>query len=158
MLLRILFLVLLVVMGGEVGAQTGKLSGRVTETSSKAPIPDVNVVVKLKGKLKGFATTDEKGHYSVGPLVPGNYSVQFINMVFKASKVTKVVVKRDKTAFLNMEMSEYVMSYSDYPLTMDHRLRLVEPDHKPAVQNVYQLKEPGTRILRGEQIRRMPVR
>ncbi|MBC7447302.1 MAG: carboxypeptidase regulatory-like domain-containing protein [Hymenobacteraceae bacterium] len=90
---------------GTTYAQTGKLSGKVTEKANKSPIPGVNVVVKLNGAVKGFSTTDEKGFYSVAPLVPGNYTVEFINMAFATVKIANVPVEVDKTRFLNADLA-----------------------------------------------------
>ncbi len=91
---------------GTAYAQTGKMQGKVLEKATKAPIPGVNVVVKLNGAVKGFASTDEKGFYSISPLVPGTYTVEFINLAFATVKLDNVPIEVDKTRFLNADLVE----------------------------------------------------
>lgn len=113
---------------GTAYAQTGKLSGKVTEKSNKAPIPGVNVVVKLNGAVKGFSTTDEKGFYSVSPLVPGNYTVEFINMAFATVKIANVPIELDKTRFLNTEMAEAGVELGQADVVA-YKVPVIDPDN-----------------------------
>ncbi len=113
---------------GTTYAQTGKLSGKVTEKATKAPIPGVNVVVKLNGAVKGFSTTDEKGFYSISPLVPGNYTVEFINMAFATVRVANVPVELDKTRFLNADLAEEGVSLKEAEVVA-YKIPVIDPDN-----------------------------
>ncbi len=110
-------------------AQTGKLSGKVTEKANKAPIPGVNVVVKLNGSVKGFSTTDEKGFYSVSPLVPGAYSVEFINMAFNTVRLSNVPVEVDKTRFLNAELVDASGIELEQTTVTAYKVPVIDPDN-----------------------------
>ena len=74
-MLRFLLCLTLLSWGGEAFAQTCKLSGIVADKANGAPIPGVNVVVKLNGALKGhyIYITDDKGFSLSYPLMPGCY-------------------------------------------------------------------------------------
>lgn len=54
-------------------AQTGTVTGTVTDSSSGAPVS--NAVVTLRGPQSYTATTDTSGHFSIGSVTPGVYSV-----------------------------------------------------------------------------------
>lgn len=111
---------------GTTYAQTGKLSGKVTEKANKAPIPGVNVVVKLNGTVKGFSTTDDKGFYSISPLVPGSYTVEFINMAFETLKMANVPIEVDKTRFLSAELSEAGVDIGQVTI---YAIPVIDPDN-----------------------------
>jgi len=104
----IYFLILLLgsLAGSVANGQTGKLAGRVTDEATKEPVPGVYIIVKLDGALKGHAVTDEKGFYSVSPLEPGIYSVEFINIAFWKVTRNDVPVEAEMTRFLNAELKE----------------------------------------------------
>ncbi len=143
MLIRILVCLLLLIWGNNAYSQTGKLSGRVLEQATYAPIPGVNVVVKFNGAVKGFAVTDEKGFYSISPLVPGIYTVEFIERGFATVKMEDVPVEIGKIRFLNV------------------KLAVAEIEDDFGIINIslpFFREPPGTHTLDGEQIKRMPIR
>jgi hypothetical protein len=113
---------------GTAYAQTGKLSGRVTEKANKAAIPGVSVVVKLNGGVKGFSTTDDKGNYSVSALVPGNYTVEFVSMTFAPVKIANVPIEMDKTRFLNAEMVEEGVNLGPAEVVA-YKIPVIDPDN-----------------------------
>src|SRR5258708_6039249 len=88
-----------------VHAQNGDISGKVTDENGEG-IPFANVVlVDAKGVSTGRGTaTDADGNYSINPLTPGKYNMQF-SYVGKASQVLQgVVVNADKTTFVDMKL------------------------------------------------------
>lgn len=89
-------------------APFGKLSGKATDQETREPIPDVDVVVKLNGAIRGHAATDSKGFYSITPLAPDTYTVEFNGDCFQTVRVINVPIEVDKTRFLNAEMCETV--------------------------------------------------
>lgn len=143
MLARLLFYLLLLVWGGNVFAQTGKLSGRVVEKDTKVPIPDVQVVVKLNDVVKDFAVTNDEGFYSIASLAPDTYSIEFCNTTFSTTEKKAVKIEANKIYFLNKLMREK---------------RIVDVWSSGGFCRwgaSYQLGQPDTKTLHADQIRRM---
>ncbi len=82
-------------------AQTGALTGRVTEAANSRPLPGANVVVT--GTSFG-ATTDANGEFTI-TLKPGSYTVR-CSFVGYAPKMTGVVIGEGETTTLNFILSE----------------------------------------------------
>lgn len=55
--------------------ETGSISGTVTSAASGAGLG--NVSVSISGPVSEFTTTEANGHYTIGELPPGNYSIEF---------------------------------------------------------------------------------
>src|SRR5690554_2362950 len=54
-------------------AQTGAVTGRVTDADTGEPLPGVNVVVE---ELATGAATDVEGRYTISGLRPGTYTLR----------------------------------------------------------------------------------
>ncbi len=90
-----LFLILCITLGGTaVFAQdsltTGSIAGDVID-SNGGVVP--GATVKVIGALgERTTTTNDQGHYEVGNLIPGSYTVRIEKEGFKAGEVTEVIV------------------------------------------------------------------
>lgn len=62
-------------------AETGAISGKVTDASTHSPIEGIEVCARTPGGARGSggrcATTDALGEYSVSELLAGSYTVRF---------------------------------------------------------------------------------
>ena len=86
----------------------GGITGVVVD-SSGAVIPNVQVIITNTGTQTVFrATTNQAGDYSVGQLVPGNYSVKTEASGFQTAVVenVKVDVGRDSTVNVTMQVGQ----------------------------------------------------
>lgn len=83
-------------------AQTGKLTGRVTEKGSGKPVLGVNVFITGTGK--GAATIDE-GNYFISKIPAGSYEVQFSCPGFESKTVKDVSVKDGLVSNLDIELN-----------------------------------------------------
>ena len=101
---RLLCLLLLAATGSGAFAQTGTLSGKVTDKADASPVPGVQVVVKRSGVVKGFASTNEKGGYCITSLAPIRYTVEFINLAYESVKAERITIQPGKTRLLNAGM------------------------------------------------------
>jgi outer membrane receptor protein involved in Fe transport len=99
-------LAILVFITASAAAQTGSLSGTVTD-SSGSPLPDVNV--KIKGSYLGTAS-DLDGKYLIKGVTPGEYTVQVSSIGYKTVEYTGIKVKKDETAVLDIKLE--VTSYN----------------------------------------------
>jgi hypothetical protein len=104
MLKRIGLWLFFVVLAGTLSAQSdaGKIKGIVTDENG--PVEYATVVIIQSGVIKGGATTDEKGEYSIVPVSPGVYEVK-ASYAGNNSVVTGVDVAANKTIAVDVNLS-----------------------------------------------------
>lgn len=94
-------------------AQTGTISGKVTDAATKAPLADVRVVISGTA----FETqTNREGEYRLLNVRPGVTGVSAFRIGYKAKQDTIRVVA-GQTATLNLEMSASVINLSEVVVT-----------------------------------------
>jgi outer membrane receptor protein involved in Fe transport len=81
---------------------TGKIAGRVTDSSTNEPIPGVNVIVE--GTSFGTAT-DGDGNYVLINLQPGKYTIKFSAVGFRKVNYQDVKVVADFTTRLDVKLT-----------------------------------------------------
>ncbi len=86
---KILLLACTLFIGGMTSAQTGSVSGNISDKDTYEALPGANV--KIKGTSTG-STTDVKGNFSLGQLNPGTYALE-VSFVGFETKDLLVVVK-----------------------------------------------------------------
>lgn len=85
--------------------QFGEIQGIVTDADSGKPIPFANVVTKVNNSILG-AQTDFDGFYRIKSITPGEYDFEVSFIGYLKETKTNVVISRDKTTFLNIELGE----------------------------------------------------
>ncbi|SHF81579.1 TonB-dependent receptor [Pedobacter caeni] len=100
---KALITVLFVIIGVTVFAQTGKISGKVSDKKTGETL--IGVTVKIKGSTIGVAT-NVKGEYSIGGMTAGNYSIQFSYMGYVTKEMNDVKVSEGNATLLNVDLSE----------------------------------------------------
>lgn len=100
-------------------AQTGSISGTVTD-SANIPLPDVNV--KIKGSYIGTAS-DEKGNYTLKNVKSGEYTIQVSSIGYKTVEYTGIKVKGNDNTKLDIQLNttsytvgEEILVVGDRPL------------------------------------------
>ena len=83
--------------------QTGKISGKVTDTKSGESL--IGLTVKITGGTSG-ASTDVEGRYILGNLVPGKYSLTFSYIGYQSKNITEIDVVAGKTTNLDVTVGE----------------------------------------------------
>ncbi|MBM3449124.1 MAG: hypothetical protein FJX90_08470 [Bacteroidetes bacterium] len=86
----------------------GTLKGKVTDAETKKPLPFVNVIVFLNGNLVTGAQTDPDGEYTIKPVDPGTYDIQFTFVGYQTQNQKGVPVSAGKIQFVNAELSSGV--------------------------------------------------
>ncbi len=81
-------------------AQTGELSGKVTDENGEG-VPFANVAVKKNGVLVTGAQADFDGFYTVKPLDAGTYDVEFTSLSYGTVVITGVKMNTDRITTLN---------------------------------------------------------
>ena len=88
---------------------TGKLSGKVTDKSSKEALPFVNVIVE--GTNLG-AATDIDGNYVILNIPPGKYKIRVQYIGYQTQVVENVQISVDLTTIRDFELSQSAVELS----------------------------------------------
>lgn len=105
-MLRLLSTLALVLLGvGFAFAQTGELSGKVTDENGEG-VPFANVSVEKNGVLVTGASTDFDGFYTIKPLDPGKYDVTISALGFGTRVIQGVQINSDKITELSEKLTE----------------------------------------------------
>ncbi|MEN9334275.1 MAG: hypothetical protein RLY35_1455 [Bacteroidota bacterium] len=96
---------LLVTLTGAMAQNTGTLKGKVTDKDTKQPLPFVNVILFLNGNLITGGATDIDGEYTIKPIDPGVYDVQFNFVGYTSQELKGVPISGGKIQFANTELS-----------------------------------------------------
>lgn len=82
---------------------SGTLSGVLTDSSTKQPLPFAVIQLRSGSQtLGGF--TDADGRYSIKPIKPGIYTVTFSLLNYTAKAVEHVRIEGEKVIFLNAQL------------------------------------------------------
>lgn len=87
-------------------AQSGRITGKVTEAGTGEELIGVNVIIQ--GTTQG-ANTDLNGNYRILNVQPGNYTLEFRYIGFQTQIVEDVLVRADLNTEINMELREQVV-------------------------------------------------
>ncbi len=94
-------------------AQTGTISGKVTDAATALPIADARVVV---AGTTFEAQTNKDGDYRLTNVKPGRTGISVFRLGYKASRDSATVVA-GQTATLNIAMSQSVINLSEVVVT-----------------------------------------
>jgi outer membrane receptor protein involved in Fe transport len=93
---------------------TGKISGRVTESSRSEGLAGANIIVT--GTSHG-AATDLEGYYAILNVPPGRYELQVRLIGYRTYVVREVQVTSDNTTKLDASLQEAVVSADEVVVT-----------------------------------------
>jgi hypothetical protein len=77
-------------------ASSGTLKGKVTDKDTGEPLPLANIVVFLNGNLITGGTTDFDGFYTIKPIDPGTYDVQFTMVGYQPITLSRIPISSGK--------------------------------------------------------------
>ena len=112
------YLVMLLMLSGRLAfAQTGagSVEGTVTDQESGQLLPFVKVQAFQNGQLKGYATTDFNGKYSVEALASGEYIVQVEFVGYTSFRQAGVVVSSGLSTNVPIVLSPSAESLGEQP-------------------------------------------
>jgi hypothetical protein len=82
----------------------GSLKGTVKDKESGEGVPFANVKLTQNGVVKGGATTDFDGKYTISSLTPGSYDIEVNSVGFKPKRAEGVIVSADKIRFVDITL------------------------------------------------------
>ena len=117
-LLRFLvcLLVSIAFLGTAANAQTGKISGQVTDAATGNPLPGVNVTIE--GTTQG-ASSNPDGYYTILNVSPGTYTVRATFIGYAQAVYEGVSVNVDLTTELDIEMQEETVGLDEVVVTAE---------------------------------------
>jgi hypothetical protein len=77
-------------------ASSGTLKGKVTDKDTGEPLPLANIVVFLNGNLITGGSTDFDGYYTIKPIDPGTYDVQFTMVGYQPITLSGIPISSGK--------------------------------------------------------------
>lgn len=83
-------------------AQTGSISGKVTDAETGEILIGVNILVI---NTTNGTSTDLDGVYEIGNLVPGKYSLRFSYVSYSSTIVNDIAVKANENTIINLQMN-----------------------------------------------------
>ncbi len=116
MMRNLLFLLLLLVGTTEAWAQSGKITGRVTDAATGDGLPGVNIFID--GTTRG-TTTDLNGEYIMIGVRPGSYTLVCSFIGFTTQRQTGVGVNVDLTTTVNFNLAEEVIQGEEVVITAE---------------------------------------
>lgn len=121
-------------------SQNGEISGKVTDENGEGvPVANVLLVDKNGTSTGRGATTDFDGNYSIKPLTPGKYNVQFSYVGYATSIEQGVVVNADKTTFLDKKLKPSSKELAEVEI-VSYKVPLIDPG-KTSSQNTVSAEE-----------------
>ncbi|MBW6491150.1 MAG: TonB-dependent receptor [Lentimicrobium sp.] len=108
-------------------SQSGSLSGKVIDKTTKEPIPFVNIIVELGGTQAGGTTSDFDGKYTIKPISPGRYDIKATFVGFKPVLVRGVIIKSDQITFENIIMESTMIDIEVFEV-VDYKVPLIDKD------------------------------
>lgn len=100
---KALITALFVIIGAATFAQTGKISGKVSDKKTGETL--IGVTVKIKGTTKG-ASTDVEGNYAITGLNDGRYTLTFQYVGYAGKEVSDITVAGSKNTQFNVILDE----------------------------------------------------
>jgi outer membrane receptor protein involved in Fe transport len=125
------FLILLILYSTIGTAQTGKLSGSITDESTGEPLIGANVIIE--GTNMG-AASDIEGFYSVLNLRPGSYSVRYQYIGYNTKIVSEVRISADKTTPQDVQLSPIALESETVVVVAEKPI--VEFNQTSSVKNI----------------------
>lgn len=100
---KALITVLFVIISASIFAQTGKISGKVSDKKTGETL--IGVTVKIKGTTKG-SSTDAEGKYLLAALAAGKYTIEASYVGYTTKNIADVEVKGSGSTVVDIILEE----------------------------------------------------
>ncbi|HUV37147.1 MAG TPA: TonB-dependent receptor [Patescibacteria group bacterium] len=124
--------ILLFVLAGDVAAQTGRLTGKVTDATSGRALPYANVVV-VGTKMGGMTLTD--GTFAIVGVPVGTYTVKAMMMGYKPNEKVNVNIDAGRVVELNFSLEETIVGKTQ-EIVVEAEFQQVEVDESKVSHRV----------------------
>lgn len=135
-----IFFISLLILNAEPNNPKGNIKGKVVDLETQSPLIGANILIN---ETTIGTTTNENGEYFFESLKAGTYTISFSYLGYESSTKTDIIVKPDRTIFLNVELKSSSLEIENV---------LVESGYFTEIEN----KPIGTVNFSSEEIRRAP--
>ncbi len=108
-------------------SQSGTLKGTITDGETGEPIPFANIIIEVGGAMKGGASTDFDGNFTIKPITPGTYTVKATCIGYKNRQVNGVIISADKIQFLDVKLNSTMTQLEGFEV-IDFKVPLISKD------------------------------
>ncbi len=106
MKIKLITFLLLCVVGIGTAQNSGKITGKITEKTSNAPISYAIVSIKDNGKVISGANTDDKGEFTIKNLALKNYTIEIQYIGFRKYIGSAILSENKKEASFKVSLEE----------------------------------------------------
>ncbi len=114
------FLCLLLVTAATARAQSGTIAGRITDSTTSAPL-SARVQALSGPSVVGSATAGDDGTYRITNIAPGTYDVMVTRIGYSARRVAGVRVEPGGTAQVDFRMTQFVTQLNPAVVTASRK-------------------------------------
>jgi iron complex outermembrane receptor protein len=114
------FLCLLLVTAATARAQSGTIAGRITDSTTSAPL-SARVQAMSGPSVVGSATAGDDGTYRITNIAPGIYDVMVTRIGYSARRVVGVRVEPGGTAQVDFRMTQFVTQLNPAVVTASRK-------------------------------------
>ncbi|MEI8279042.1 MAG: carboxypeptidase regulatory-like domain-containing protein [Bacteroidota bacterium] len=143
--IRYLFVLLFIGIAGSAFAQSGAISGKITDEKNEAVIGAV-VQAYQGGIASGGGATDMDGNFTIKPISPGRYTVKIFYTGYDTVSVTGIIVSPDKTTEVDQQIKPKTNTLAE-AVVVSYRVPLID-----------KYAEGGHNTITSEQLEKMPTR
>ncbi len=104
--------------------QAGKLAGRIMDIDTQAPLPNASVIIE---DLEMGIYANEKGQFYLEGIPVGSYSVAFQIIGYKTQVKTDIIIKSERTTYLNGKMKRDVLSIEGISVRKEYFAETEDP-------------------------------
>ena len=115
------FLCLLFVTAATARAQSGTIAGRITDSTTSAPLSGAIVRALSGPSVVGSATAGDDGSYRITNIAPGTYDVTVTRLGYSARRMAGVRVEPGGTAQVDFRMTQFVTQLNPAVVTASRK-------------------------------------
>ncbi len=119
----LLLFFLIIITSSFLVAQTGKISGTITDATNNEPLIGANVIIQ--GTSMG-AATNISGYYAILNIPPGKYNIKISSIGYAAKTIVDVVVNINQTTLIDATLQEQTIQTEEVVVTA--RTPIVQKD------------------------------
>ena len=130
-----LFLLTCIILCCGFAQTSGKISGKIIDSSSDSPLAGANVIIV---QTQAGISADEDGYFNLINVSPGKYSVKAMMIGYETVKIEDVIVSVNRTTSLDIKMKQSVVEGQEVVI---YASKLREKKTRQVLLKIFRLKK-----------------